>query len=170
MNLYFLTLTVILSCTTTPNTSIRDTSDSLSILSITNNSFVPILNGIVDNEKQCSYYSKNLLFSIHFQTKDSETIIVIDSPGNRKIHIGDELGCFVFRDHLFFVSGERIDNTIFRKTNLRKKVNWYEPNEYNKKEGGKINLDMIEDDTFSLWVFNYKDNKFKMIEERSNCK
>ncbi len=50
------------------------------------------------------------------------------------------------------------------------KVNWYTPDKYIDNTGGKPILDIVEDDSYSLWVYKYKNNNFTMIGKKSNCK
>ena len=130
-------------------------ADSLKLIQIKNEKLAIILDSIVNHELTCDYYRPGLMFSLNIRIEGETKIVQIESIGFEKVMIGDEQGCFEFREHLFFVCGAYIDETLFAKTDKKKKFLFYKPNKF--PDANKLILETIEDDSFSFWIYEYTD-------------
>lgn len=135
--------------------------DYLDILQINNEKLLPILDSIIKHERSCVYYTPSLYFSIGSRTvNDTVTEFQIGAFGSILVELGDSYykGCFEHNGHWFFVRGEELKETVFIKTNQKESFAFY------KQDGitsdGKIILRVIEDDTFSFWIYYYADAEF----------
>ena len=143
-------------------------ADSLRVLGIKNNELVHILDSIIEHEKKCDYYDSDMYFWIHFQSLGDTSIVQFEA-GFNKVKIGDEQGCFDHAGHLVFVCGEYLDKTIFFVTNKKKKYDYYNPKEKYNDTTEQLILDIIEDDTFSVWIYYYVNNNFTLKKMHTFC-
>ena len=60
--------------------------------------------------------------------------------------------------------------SLFKKTNRKKTIEYYEPNERIDPISGEVCLDIIEDDRFTFWLYAYFDEKFYFQGLHSYCK
>jgi hypothetical protein len=146
----------------------KSAKDCLSLLQIKNEKLTIILDSIINHEMTCDYYRPDLIFSIHLQVIDGNKTLQIESIGFEKVRIGDEQGYFEYREHLFFVSGAYLEETLFVKTDKKKSFTYYQP--YNCEESNELILDIIEDDSFSFWIYEYIDCDFVFQEIHTYCK
>ncbi|MPM94386.1 hypothetical protein SDC9_141532 [bioreactor metagenome] len=118
---------------------------------------ITVLDSIIDFEAQCDYYSPNLVYSIGLKCEGKDTInIQIGSLGYDIMKSKAHLGCFVYRGHLFVVSGRYLDKVLFYKTDERKIIEYYKSKgNIGNNQRNKIILDIIEDDSFSFWIYKY---------------
>ena len=144
------------------------------ILQIQNECLLPILDSIIIHEKKCTYYTPELIFSIHSRiVNDTTTEYNIGSIGSWLVDFGDNQcykGCFEHRGHWFVVEGQVLDSTVFKKTSEKKDFVFYKPE--GETENGKIILYLIDDDTYSFWIYDYSDNMFifkEMYDPYCNC-
>jgi hypothetical protein len=146
----------------------KSAKDCLSLLQIKNEKFTLIIDSIIVHEMNCDYYRPSLIFSIHLQVIDGTHILQIESIGFEKVRIGGEQGYFEYREHLFFVSGAYLEETLFLKTDKKKSFTYYQP--YNCEESDELILDIFEDDSFSFWTYEYIDGDFIFQEIHTYCK
>jgi len=127
---------------------------SLAILQIKNEKLIPILDSIISHEQQCVYYTPELHFSIHSR-RVNDTIIEfqIEAFGLLIEPADYNKGCFEHNGHWFFVTGQELNESIFIKTNQRKKFLFHKDHYY--KSDGQLVLVLIEDDTYSMWIYHY---------------
>ncbi|MBR0501257.1 MAG: hypothetical protein IJJ72_09730 [Bacteroidales bacterium] len=137
----------------------------VSILQIKNKSLLSILDSIISHEKQCAYYSPELIFSIHSQVvNDITTEYQVGAIGSWLVdHGGNQYkGCFEYKRHWFFVEGQDLDSTVFKTTAEKKEFIFFKSDE--KTREGDLILNVIDDDTFSFWIYDYTDNVFLLKE------
>ena len=144
----------------------------IAVIQIRNKNLLPILDSIIIHEKQCDYYTPNLIFSIQSRRVNNNTEYQIGSVGSWLIDFGSKnyYGCFEYKGHRFVVGGQKLDSSIFTETTEIEQFVFLKPNE-NFKNGGTV-LNVIDDDTFSYWIYNYTDNKFifkEMNDTYCNC-
>jgi hypothetical protein len=141
--------------------------DSLHAISITNKNLFTILDSIISHEKQCDYYNEGLVFNVFVTVRNkSYSDIQIGAIGNDIIRVGNELGCFMYRDHLFIVKGKQEVETLFSILKKYIQIDIYE----SKKEEDVITIDIFEDDSYSYWNYYYQDNIFIFESKYSMCK
>jgi hypothetical protein len=140
--------------------------DYLNVLRINNEELLPILDGIIKHERGCVYYTAKLYFSIRSRTvKDTITEFQIGAFGSILADFGNNeyyKGCFEHNGHWFFVEGQELNESIFIKTNQKESFAFYKPEGITSD--GKIILRIIEDDTFSFWIYHYIDAEFTFKE------
>lgn len=141
----------------------------LPVLNMQNQSLIKIIDSIIQHEKKCDYYNENLLFSIHLQEISEGSLdIQIESIGNKIVQLGNEKGCIEHKGHLFFVSGV-VNSDLFSKTRKTKNITYYEPKSGMNPKTEEPILDVIEEDRFSIWVYNYVDDDFTLDSHHTNC-
>jgi hypothetical protein len=140
-------------------------SDSLEIVQIRNDKLMLVLDSILMYEKQCVYYTPELLFSIRSQNyNDTVTVLQIEAFGTLKLKNDRDKGCFEYGGHLFFVKGNGY-NAIFKGTNKKKHIDYY------IKEKNVIYP--FEDDSHAIWIYCLYKNEFifvKLWENSCKCK
>ena len=146
-------------------------TDSLKVVTIINKKLPPILNSITIHEKKCEYYSDSLVFYVFINDRnDLYSEIQIGSIGNNVIRSGKELGCFLYKDHLFIIEGV-IEKSLFSFQNEFVKIDFQE---INNKDGviekGIINIDVYEDDSFSYWNYYYQNGNFIFESKHTFCR
>jgi hypothetical protein len=137
-------------------------------LSIENDDLILILDSIIIHEKGCDYFNENLIFVIRLHTNKNE--ILIGSIGNRIFYNGDQLGCFIYQNHLFVIEGDIIDSTLFKKTG-KKKHNVFSKSRtgYNKKTKEYfLDADAFTNDFYSYWYYSYKKGEF-IFDAKNAC-
>jgi len=140
--------------------------DSLHIISITNSDLFTILDSIVFHEKQCVYYNDSLVFNVFVNDcNKSYTAIQIGAIGNDIIRVGNELGCFMHKDHMFIVKGKKVNEMFFSILKKYIQIDFYE----SKMEEGVINIDVYEDDSYSYWNYYFQDSIFFFESKNSMC-
>lgn len=137
----------------------------IEILQIKDSNLLSILDSIVSHEKHCVYYTPDLYFSVCTRImNDTITEFEIGSAGSILIESDNNYyqGCFEYKSHWFFVKGQELTETVFAKTNRKKAFVFDKPNRITS--GGKIILNVIEDDRFSFWIYQYVDGMFSLKE------
>ncbi len=133
----------------------------VTVLKITNENLLPILDSIIQHEKKCVYYSSDLVFSIHRQAvNDSIAEFQIGGIGSMLVDLGEDYykGCFEHKGHTFLVVGQDVDTTIFADTDEQKEFRIYKT-DWVTDRGETVLID-FEDDQFSYWVYHYLDSSF----------
>ncbi len=154
-------------CATIESTLNKSENDSLLMVELVNEVFLKFLENAIESEKKCNYYSQELMFTIFFQTIDSQKTIQVESVKD-VMKLGNELAGFNLNEHVFLILGESLEESIFKKTNSKINVVFFEPS--NKiQRSSEIVLDVIEDDSFSVWVLE-NNGKFNVIDSFSYCK
>lgn len=158
-NKYFILPFVLIFCVTLLLFGNIHKDSQLSTLKINNAEFMTILDSLLKHEKSLDYYSDSLLFSIHVQKNNDITLIQVGSIGNRIIKRGDELGCFIYKEHFFIVTGGSIEETIFEITDKKENVSYYLPKD-SIDSSGVVYIDVYEDDTYTYWNYRYYEGHF----------
>lgn len=135
----------------------------LTVLNIENGELSVIIDSIIDFEKRCDYYTKDLLFFVHLSP---DSTVQIGSFGFELVKSKTELGCFIYREHLFIVSGKYLDKSLFSETENKEEIKYYAPMKYDPN--GAI-IDIAEDDSFSFWVYKYVGGKFLFETRHTFC-
>jgi len=134
------------------------------VLEVVNKDLVLILDSIVEHEKRCDYYDPGLIFGIRFYGD----IVSIESVGNRINKSDAILGCFFLKKHLFFVKGRQLFNSLIVKTTQKMQYNFAVP-----KSGidpkGRIYC-LTQDDSYSQWLYIYKNNELILLNTHTFCK
>lgn len=139
----------------------KSSKDCLSLIQIKNEKLTIILDSIIYHEMACDYYRPDLMFSIHTQIIENTNALMIGAIGFSTIKLGNEQGYFEYRGHSFIVYGQHLDDAFFAKTDKRKAFAFYKPHNCSGKvESNELILDVIEDDSFSFWVYEYIDGDF----------
>jgi len=148
--------------------------ESIDIIHVNDRVFLSILDSIINHEKQCVYYSPDLIFSIH-NRKVKDTIIEyqIGAYGLALIDFTNNnyKGCFEYDGHWFVVEGLILDEQVFVKTDKKKEFVFYKP--YGVFENGSNYSRVFEDDIYSFWIYQYIDHLFifkEMVDYYCNCK
>jgi hypothetical protein len=173
MPIIFDTLQFIPPMPTVNNTSLpvnaKNNTDSVKVgvLQIVNNDLVVVLDSIVDHEKQCEYYSSNLLFSIWIHDKK----FTIGSIGERIKNSKNILGCFVYKNHLFFVEGKYLNDTLLKRTKQKMKYCFAVSKTGTDPKTGIMFIDSmdLQDDSYSYWVFIYENSHLVFQEKQTYC-
>jgi hypothetical protein len=162
--IFFLFFALIFSC----NAGNKNT-DYINIDTIINSKLYPILDSIIIHESHCDYYTPNLMFSINLDPRNN--YVLIGSIGLKVYKKENILGCFEYRNHLFFIKGPHLDCSIFKNTGKKKSYIFAKSQtHYDKKEDVFIiDSDGIQDDSFSYWYYEYKNNDFTYYSSSSYC-
>lgn len=166
---YFFVILIALCFSLTTLAEKKSSKNCLSLIQIKNEKITIILDSVINHEMTCDYFSPGLIFSIHLQVIDGTDVLQIGSMGFEKIWIGDEQGYFEYREHLFFVSGAYIEETLFVKTDKKKSFTYFQPYNSDSVESDELILDIIEDDSFSFWVYEYINDDFIFQEIHTYC-
>ena len=121
-----------------------------------------VIDSLITHEKQMNYYSSDLLFTVHIQKHQEVTLIQVGSLGKCRVNIGNELGWFYRNDNLFIVSGDCLDQTLFKPTEVEIDQDIY--NHIFCHESEEIGIiEVYENDEFTYWDFIYRNGKFVPI-------
>lgn len=148
----------------------QNNKDTLDVLSIENQDLAKIFDKVIHHEKKCDYYNDSLFFSVHLQEKEGSLNVQIEPIGNRKIQLGNEKGCIEHQGHLFFVEGKNLDSTLFSITGKSKNIIYYKSENLIDSKTGEAILDVIEDDSFSIWVYRYVNQSFVLENHHTFCR
>jgi hypothetical protein len=137
------------------------------VLKIVNKDLPTILDSIVDHETRCDYYKSDLLFVILMRGED----IIIGTIGEKIKKGKNILGCFSHKNHLFFVEGTSLDETLFERTNQRKKYTFSVSKSGTDPKTGVFFIDSmdIQDDSYSYWEYFYAKNDFIFHSRSTYC-
>ena len=141
-------------------------NDSTTVLKIKNEIFLSILDSVINFEQKCDYYTSDLNFVISICY---DSIISIGS----ETHITkdyDFYGCFMIKDHTFFVRGISLPPSLFSLTDEKIVVEYYDSKETYDPNTGEVTFDIIEDDRFTFWWYKYIDGEFIFQGRHSYCK
>ena len=132
-----------------------------------------ILDSILLHEKKCSYYSKSLLFSVNIQCV-STTEFIIESFGENALHLPNEYGCFIYKEHLFFIlsNEDKINEEFFIPT-VKSKLIKFNQSLYGwceKEDTVFFGKNLSTDDSYSMWIYEYINNKFIFVDKSTLCK
>lgn len=134
----------------------------VTVLKITNENLLPILDSIIQHEKKCVYYSSDLVFSIDRQAvNDSIAEFEIGGIGSLLVDLGEDYykGCFEYEGHWFLVTGKELDKTVFANADYKKEFVFYKTGWVTDE--GEIVLIDFEDDRYSYWIYHYNGEVFK---------
>jgi hypothetical protein len=137
----------------------------LNQLLIENEELTFIVDSILNYEKNCDYYSSDLLYAIHIHGQGGFSTLTIGAVGFKTIEIGNELGYFNHRSHVFIVYGYCLDNTLFSKSGKKKTFNYFKPN----NRDNEMIIYNIEDDSFSFWIYKYIQGDFVFQGLHTHC-
>ena len=157
---------IILSLLLSQSCQASNDNDSTTVLKIKDDNFISILDSVINFEKQCDYYTSDLLFSVGI---NRDSIIQIGSI-DQIIKSDDIHGCFIYKEHLFIVTGMSLRQSLFAVTDKKKKIKYYEPHEIYDPKSGVVTIDIFEDDRFTFWLYKYIDGKFFFQGRHSYCK
>lgn len=149
--------------------SMSNNNDSLNIFNIKNQDLIKIIDAAIRHEKNCTYYNDSLLFSIHLQEIEGSLNLQLESIGNKKIQLENEKGCIEYQGHLFLVTGTNLDSTLFSNSGRTNTINYYKPKDKIDRKTGKPIFDIIEDDSFSVWIYRYVENHFVLDSYYTYC-
>lgn len=138
----------------------------LHLLLVENKELTFIADSILNYEKNCDYYSSELLYAIHIQEYTGFSTLTIGAVGFKTIQIGNELGYFNHRGHIFIVYGCYLDNTLFIKSGKKKYFNYFRP----ANRDSEMIIFNIEDDSFSFWIYKYIEGNFVFQDLHTHCK
>lgn len=134
-----------------------DSVKELDSLEVTNKYFVEIIDSLIKNEQECSYFNEDIIFIVDIQTYTNDTALITinlsEALSNNSIK--NAVGYFNFKRHLFLVTLEQnyLLNMLFYKT---KDKNAFK---YNPKDSVIEQLS-IEDDTLPTYTYFYSGDKF----------
>lgn len=136
-----------------------ETTDNLPVLEIVNTELQAIVDSLLEHEKNMDYYNSNLVFYINVQHQEDLILLSIGST-DKKMKLGNEIGCITIKKHIFIVSGY-YETNLFKKTKRKKRYNFYVPMEQQTKNNckDKIEIDVFEDDSYTqlnYWLVNGK--------------
>ncbi len=137
----------------------NDKNDSLQVLKVENKQLLIILDSLIENDKSCDFYDTNLVYTVHIQPTPYYGKYLVSFSSSHKItQLGDEVGCFVTKQHIVIVNGV-FNKALFRKTSYKKMFSFYQP-QNGVDSNGNIIIDIYEDDTYTQWdyIFNIDDN------------
>lgn len=147
----------------------KNNTDSIKVdsLQITDEGLFVVLDSIIDHEIQCDYYSPDLLFSIWSHDK----MLTIGSIGERIEKDKSVLGCFKYKNHLFFVKGKCLNEYLFKRTKQKMKYRFAVSKSGIDPKTGILFIDSMDmqDDSYSYWVFNYENRHFVFKEKQTYC-
>lgn len=151
----------------------RFINDTVRVLELKETELTSILDSFIELEKNCGYYSPNLVLGIHFQSWKDGHFVTVSSGKELSGDIENDLiyGGFKYKAHYVEVSSscEFIVKDFFRETDEVKVVNRYIPfNGRHPKTGGII-IESEEDDSFSFWRYFYSGAELKLHERHSYC-
>lgn len=155
----------------------KDTTYSVPLLQIKNDSMVVLINKIFEQEKSCQYYNDSLLLSIRIilnpiDTNKNNTNIIFGTYNDRSLELKSKpLGCFYIKNHLCFVYGE-VPLNLFQKTDLQLKFNekiLFQTRKLRKREIPIIRKEDMIDDSWSYWYYLYNKNSFELVFHYQPC-
>lgn len=134
-----------------------------------NKEFCEILDSIISHERQCTYYSDNLLFAIDVKKQETNYFIFIESLQDSNLVLGlSPYGYFYYEDHLVIVSGYYTEE-LFSKSQDKRKFNYVEYDPDFQEEGSEKIINVFNDDSFSQWQYWYVKNKFIFKGKSTTC-
>jgi hypothetical protein len=133
---------------------------NLPVLYVDNAKITEILDSLIKSDKLKEYYSDSLFYSITIRKLSDNFLFTFTSTkllGFRNT----EQGVFKFKNHLVVVCSGNFESieSFFSKTNSEYEVRFHQFNNRITTKGEVI-LELIEDDTYDIWGFVYKNNKF----------
>ncbi|HPZ35818.1 MAG TPA: hypothetical protein PL038_01240 [Bacteroidales bacterium] len=137
-------------------------NDSLPILKVENNELLNIIDSFLEHEKLMEYYDSNLVFYIDILNRNGFTLVSFNS-NDKFIKIGNEIGCFMFKDHFFIVSSN-IETNLFERTKDKIKFDFYQPQEEIYDSSGYVIIDIYEDDRYTQWNYLLLNGNFIKIQ------
>ena len=147
----------------------------VTLLEVCDSILLSNLDRFVEFEKQCEYYSPELVFLIFIHPQEDYYLIDIASDNGLGIMDDEDIiyGGFIYKGHYVEVSTNKYVNVslkkkFFKRTNQTKEVKRYKPFDGFDKMGNLI-LESIEDDSFSFWVYQYSNNEFFLKEMYTYC-
>ena len=136
---------------------------TLTEYTLKNKELAQILDSIILHEKKCSYYNKDLLFSIRISVKQAFSFeLKIEADEKKMIKLPEEFGFIIHGGHLFFLLGkeEEVKCVFFSPTIKTKLIEYkFDPEEWT-----------FFDDSYSMWIYEYINNKFIFVDKSTLCK
>jgi hypothetical protein len=148
-------------------------STAVEMLQIVNEELFVILDSIVDHEKQCDYYNPNLLFYIGIHDNwIYDKMLIIGSIGERIENSKSILGCFIYKNHLFFAEGKCLDDTLFKSTNQKMKYHFAISKSGIDPKTGIMFIDSMDmqDDFYSYWYYIFENGNLIFDSKSTYCK
>ena len=140
----------------------------LEIVCVKNTDLLIILDSIIDYEKQCDYYSSDLLFSISVLPPDN--YIRIGSRGERSVNKEFYVGCIEFNGHLILV--DHFDNRLFKKTGKKKNYIFSKSLTKFDENGNLLVIDSdewMQNDSYSHWCYIYTNKRIIFDSKSTYC-
>jgi len=138
-------------------------------LEVRNNNLISIIDSIIENEKQCKYFSENLYFGIEIDSFKTDTLYLnITSNLSKDTYIDSQsTGYFIYKGFYFFVT-DIARTSFFLKTN---KIKVFDKNvkEPITNEGYTTQIIFYEDDRFSDYYYLLVDDKILFYSSYPPC-
>jgi len=135
-------------------------------LTFTNHDLSLILDSVIRFEQKCEYYNDSLTFSLDVRYMNrnilqnnyhNDTVILITSIDDISITLGlDPVGFFKYDKHFVFVWGS-LSDVLFRKS------------DYNRKFFFKKPEIIMNDDRFSMWLYQYNNGNLIFKHKGTFC-
>jgi hypothetical protein len=140
---------------------------SVDVIKISNKALYVILDSIIEHEKRCDYYSSNLLFDIMILDEK----ILIGSIGERIKKSKSIIGCFFYKNHLFFVDAKCLNKDLFYETEYKLQYPFTISQTRIDSKTKVMFIDTLDmqNDSYSYWTFIYKNNNFVLYEKSTYC-
>lgn len=142
----------------------------LTKVNVNNNELKIALDTIIEEEKECDYFSVDLMFGVTIIQAEEGVNLLIDSFSDKDMALGlDPYGYFYHRNHLFFVDGI-VYNQVLCKTKDKKEFKYleYDPN-YKLENGKNEKIFVFTDDSFSQWEFLFNNKELTLKSKISSC-
>ena len=146
---------------------------SIEKLSASNSKLDSIINDFVDQEKKCSYYSCELIFTIGVNRigfDSDQYSILIESLEDRNIALGLEpKGYFKDRGHFFLIDGDSYQHFFTGSLNFKEfEYLKYDPT-YQEPGSDEIVINVFTDDSYSQQEWKFGDDIFVLLNSYNSC-
>lgn len=129
-----------------------------------------VLKKIIEEEKQCDYYSCKLIFGISIDRLGNSGDLIIDSMLDKNIALTlRPYGYFYYKSHLFFVDSDTA-NELLTTTDNDKVFKYleYDPN-YKPKKDEERKVFLFTDDSFSQWEYSFEGRELLLKNKTQAC-
>lgn len=141
-----------------PNKTTREYLPEIQV----DSAFFSMLDNVLTAESHESYYRKDFNYGItFFADQHGNNCIQIEAMGRRVLKNGIEFGLMTYKGHTFIFYGKKNDKMI--KITERKVPFDFAVDQTQVLDDGTLLLDSIENDSFSIWIFQCDDKTLKLI-------
>jgi len=138
------------------------------------NELLNIIDSVLTKDKSCPYYSDSLLLSIRIleypdKNKTFQLIFETGSASQKTTFLTiNPVGFFKIAKHICFIY-YNIPKSLFSSTkeSYTFYYKYYTPPQKLKK--GEVPLIFPDDDSFSSWIYDFEENKIKLLEVHQPC-